>query len=176
VTQTPPHINSLEHIARQTGDALRSMAPTISAAVAHLAREEAIADGYPTTTLGDGGSRGDAELTSVERAAEARYRLRSDREQLRDDVNAVQSLVISLGYTVDRISRYRVPRLDDGEPRCSPSGHDGAEIPWVRYSRDAGNGWADPLCTAHAEPGGLCIACRKRKDRWRAESTTEVAA
>ena len=172
----PPHINHLGRLTRQIGEALTSKATLVGDAVEHLAREISVTDGYPATTLGDG-PRGTAELTSVERAAEARYRLLSDREQLRDMVTVMQQHDVAFGELLNRIMRFRAPRSPE-MPICDSSGHDGAALPWVKHSRDPRNGWSDPLCTQYAEPDGLCLACCKRKARWRAENGqgSEVAA
>lgn len=138
-----------------------------SEAIWHLAHELDYVDGLPSHTMGDGMPVGASDDTSVERAAEARYSVTSQREQLRDDLASIESLARSFGHVIDATLRMYVQSPE--APRCDGRDFSGANLLWVPHSRAADNGWRDPHCTELADASGLCPKCRIRERRWRDE-------
>ncbi len=147
---------------------LETQATRYSEAVYHLHHAEEDIDGLPTRTLADGMPHGATEDTSVERAALARYEVRSRREQVRDDLTALVDIARSFGRVIDTTIQMFAPRPE--APRCDGREFSGAALAYVPHSRDPGNGWRDPSCKAFADASGLCPACRARERRWRAEN------
>lgn len=132
-------------------------------------------DGHPTRTVTDGLPTGTDplnDLTSVERAAHARWLVSSHLAQLVDDHTAVGQLLASLVHDVNLTqtilaSAGRLAADLTGRRICDGSGFEGADLPWTKWSRHPDNGWHDPLCVDHADDSGLCDTCRLREARWR---------
>ncbi len=109
----------------------------------------------------------DVPVTGVERAAMARFRAGTLKEELRDRLDGV---VVSL-TELDRWLRLHlgndlprhIPSLCDGKAK----GYEGVALAWVPHSREPDNGWHDPTCRDAAGPTGLCDACLVRMERWR---------
>ena len=156
------------------------LATLTAEALDHIARELVITDGYASRTMSDGmpsahaihgltTGRGDDNdpqtLTPVEQAAHARWTLTAERDQIRDDIDAVIQLVDSLGRVVYRAVRLRAPI--EGPKQCDGRDFAGSAYPWVQHSRDEMNGWLDPTCRDAADTSGLCPRCRIRERRWR---------
>jgi hypothetical protein len=146
----------------------------VTAALEHVAREERVTDGYPATASGNGATCGTAtaELTSVERAADARYRLRSIREEIRDDLLALELRADALGKLCRETLGYRAP----APALCDGRSFAGAELPWTPHSHDPRNGWHDAACRDAADDSGLCPKCRVRERRWRDRNGLEPRA
>lgn len=94
----------------------------------HIARELSISDGWPTSTLGDGGSRTTAAPDArIIAAAERRCDLIGAREQIRDDLAAFQALFGDFSRMLDSILRVRVARPEPITPinaqRCAGTVH-----------------------------------------------------
>lgn len=136
------------------------LAPRITTVLAHLRRELAIVDGWGGATMSDGMPRGSSDLTGVERAADARLTIGQHLAQIEDDLNAVCSLIDSLGHTLERASRLRAPEKPLDAPVACRDAQPG---------RDGALEWGDPLCTSLAVKAGLCSACYQRERRWRLE-------
>jgi hypothetical protein len=119
-------------------------------------------DGFPTR--GEGVGRGSSEDTPVERAAlGGRLPLTRDREAILGAVDEIERLAL---HVVKLSTRY-LDRIDAATMRCSGGAGLEGSLEWGR---------AD--CHEIQEEGrreGLCMACRKRRDRWRAERSRKVA-
>ena len=112
-------------------------------------------DGFPTR--GEGVGRGSSDLTPVERAAGQLLPLTRDREAI---LRAVDEAHHALHRALKIAERY-LDRIDASSLRCTG----GAGLPGAIE-------WGRPDCTDVAEAdrkGGLCMACRKRRDRWQRE-------
>lgn len=92
------------------------------------------------------------------------YAARAEREQLRDDIRTVEALARDLRNFVARIG----PQRGLSARLCDGRGYEGWEVPWTPHGQESANGWADPTCRDGAGPRGLCPACLKRMNRWRA--------
>ena len=131
----------------------RQLEETAPASLRIITRLLALADGYGHGAPESDGSRGASELTSVETAADSRL-------ALNDDLRAIQAAVVAAAAHVHAaiaiLHAYTAPPPD---MRCNGgSGQPGAHA------------WGRPDCTDIVEPGrqsGLCIACRRRRDRWK---------
>jgi len=148
---------------------LGNLAAKMPVAIATLKRELDIVDGYPATTLGDGMSRSTADLTSVERAADARWRMSGNLDDLRDMATAIVELVNTMATMTDRALGTRAPAADVARCRDHQLGRDGALD------------WGDPTCEELPVKAGVCGACYQRERRWRigaglAERDTAPAA
>ena len=109
-------------------------------------------DGFPTR--GEGGGRGTAELTTVERAAGQLLPLDRDRR------NLIAALVEAheAMHRAIKIAGKHLDKIDASTLRCTGGAGLQGALEWGR-----------PDCTDLQEPdrkGGLCMACRKRRDRW----------
>lgn len=112
-------------------------------------------DGYPATSSGVPRTGGTAELTSVERAAHGISPLMRDHDRL---VDAIRSAAAEIAKALSICDKW-TPTVDASTLRCTG----GAGLPGALES------WGDATCTNIAEAdrrGGLCMACRKRRDRW----------
>jgi hypothetical protein len=96
---------------------------------------------------------GAAELTSVERIAGQRIAASGNVAQLRDDLAAITSLLLSAIRVARSISGW----APTPATRCSDSQH----------GRDGASEWGEPLCEELAAKAGLCSACYQRERRWR---------
>jgi hypothetical protein len=148
---------------------LGNLAVKLPAAIATLKRELDIIDGYPTTTLGDGMSRSTADLTSVERAADARWRMSGNLDDLRDMATTIVELVNTMATMTDRALGTRAPAAEVARCRDAQAGRDGALD------------WGDATCEELPVKAGVCSACYQRERRWRigaglAERDTAPAA
>lgn len=148
---------------------LGNLAARLPVAIATLRRELDIVDGYPATTLGDGMSRSTADLTSVERAADARWRMSGNLDDLRDMATTIVELVNTMNTMTDRALGTRAPAADVARCRDAQPGRDGVLD------------WGDPTCEELPVKAGTCSACYQRERRWRigaglAERDTAPAA
>lgn len=123
-------------------------------ALGHLRMIGRHADGYGTQSDDEG--RGTAELTSTERAANLRYRIGLDLEELRDTVHAFHSLN---GDLLDLIRRAwgHEQQIAEQRPLCRDGGH----------GKDGALEWHDPDCFRLATSNGLCDMHRMRWVRWK---------
>ena len=137
------------------------IAPLVTQALEHINQQLAHLDGYPTATMSDGTPHGTAEMTSVERVTHIRYSLGAQREQIRDDLEAVEQLVASLDHDCRHVLRL-VAQTRDAQPGyCDSTGREGAIV------------WADPTCRDLATKAGLCGRCYQREYRYRKEHGLE---
>ena len=134
---------------------LGNLAARLPVAIATLRRELDIVDGYPATTLGDGMSRSTADLTSVERAADARWRMSGNLDDLRDMATTIVELVNTMNTMTDRALGTRAPAADVARCRDHQLGRDGVPD------------WGRPDCEELPAKAGLCSACYRRETRWR---------
>lgn len=135
---------------------------TIGPAMTELHRRMAEHDGYPSG--GDGGRRGGSDLTPVERAANGLLPLDRDRGAIDD---AIRSATAEIHRAVTIAGKY-APRIDATALRCTGGQGEPGALEWGR-----------PDCTSIQEAdrrGGLCVACRKRRDRWKAGHGGQEAA
>lgn len=151
------------------GILLGNLAARLPVAIATLRRELDIVDGYPATTLGDGMSRSTADLTSVERAADARWRMSGNLDDLRDMATTIVELVNTMNTMTDRALGTRAPAADVARCRDAQSGRGGVLE------------WGDATCEELPAKSGVCSACYQRERRWRianglAERDTAPAA
>lgn len=149
------------------GHLMIAIAPRFTAVLQHLAREEALCDGFTSATMGDGMPRGSSEDSTVEAAAAMRYAIRSERETFRDDLDAAEQVVQSLAYRLNEAAKLYAPIAKP--PICDGSGLEGAKDRYLPNSKDPNNGWFKPGCGNFAEHGKLCSACYRRAQRWRQE-------
>ena len=96
---------------------------------------------------------GTAELTSVERIAGQRIAASGDVAQLRDDLAAVTSVLLS----AIRVARWISGWKPEATTRCRDAQH----------GRDGAIEWGDATCEELAAKAGLCSACYQRERRWR---------
>jgi hypothetical protein len=109
-----PHARTHQHAL-----ALLLAAGNIPAALEHLNREEASLDGYSASVWPDGLPRGSGATDPVTRLLEARYTVRTAREDLRDCIEAVCQTIDSLVYLVNKSQGVRVPRELRALPTCA---------------------------------------------------------
>lgn len=129
---------------------LASIAPR---ALVRIVRAMDEHDGFPTRGDGVGGRAG-SELTSVERAAGQLLPLERDRTLI---LAAIAEATEAMHRALKVAARH-MDRIDASALRCTG----GASLPGALE-------WGRPECDNIAEPdrkGGLCMACRKRRDRW----------
>lgn len=153
----------------------------------HIASELTHADGYPTRTPGaapstapnraaydeDGNLLAPVSLTSVESAAETAWRLRADRAQLHDDVEACEAFAKSMRQVMRYAQGTRIATTDVNNGRCyTDPGLDGYLL------NDEEGGWSDPGCTkkSRTKKPGMCDACRQRHERWREANQKKTLA
>ena len=134
---------------------LGNLAERLPAAVAVLRRELDVVDGYPASTLGDGMSVGTSELTSVERAADVRWMMSGNLDDLRQTADTIIELVNTLATLTNRALGTRAPAADVA--RCRDN----------QRTRDGVLEWGDPTCEELPAKAGCCIACYHRERRWR---------
>jgi len=134
---------------------LANLAERLPTAVAVLRRELDVVDGYPASTLGDGMSRSTADLTSVERAADVRWMMSGNLDDLRQTADTIIELVNTLATMTNRALGTRAPAADVARCRDAQAGRDGALD------------WGDPTCEELPAKGALCVACYHRERRWR---------
>lgn len=136
----------------QAGAALQDyIAHSITAALEHIHRELTILDGYPSGN-DEPNVTATAELTSVERTADARWSLTNAREDLRDAKAQVLKDIRELNEMANSILRMRVPRetkQPDKTKQCCAAGQVGKE---------GAIEWGDPLCLMPAVKGSMCQA------------------
>lgn len=133
---------------------LTNYAALFPEALHHIDRELRAVDGYGIGRAFDGLPHGEAELTAVERGAEARLRLSAVRSQLIDDRDAILSLISAAMHVCRDAIGVRAPiataRCRDAQP-----GRDGV-IEWGRAT-----------CEELPVKSNLCHACYMRERRWR---------
>lgn len=153
---THPRRTRLDAMLDAGAEQLRQFAELVPVALAHIDRELRALDGYSASTTGrsDPMPGGTSELTSVERIADARWRLSATRDQILDDRNAIVTLVHSAMQVCRDAIGTRAPVV---VPRCSDahSGRDGSAV------------WAIGACEDAPVKVGLCSACYQRERRWR---------
>lgn len=113
-------------------------------------------DGFPTR--GEGGGRGTAELTTVERAAGQLLPLDRDRRNL---IAALDEAHHALHRAIRLSTRY-LDKIDASTLRCTGGAGMRGAIEWGR-----------PDCDNIAEPdrkGGLCSRCRHARDKWQRQA------
>ena len=113
---------------------LGNLAARLPVAIATLKRELDIVDGHKSKTMGDGTSRSTAELTSVERAADARWKMSGNLDDLRDMAKTIVELVNTMATMTDRALGTRAPAADVARCRDAQPGRDGVLD------------WGDPTC------------------------------
>ena len=118
-------------------------------------------DGYPTSTLGTG--RSSDLSSSTERAAEARlsHDNAADWVLIHSAIESVERAAVALRDGLAACDRHQRPDpADTARQRCSGGMGQPGALDWGR-----------PDCTniAAGSRGGLCDACRMRRDRWRRE-------
>lgn len=136
----------------QAGWQLQTLvAVALTNALSHVQRELSVLDGHP-----ERGEqvpvRASAELTTVERTADARWALTDAREELRDAKANVLLAIRELNELCNRVLRMRQPKVvtkpDDTKGLCC--------------SNQAGKHgvveWGDPLCLRNGVKAGLCGA------------------
>lgn len=137
---------------------LEAVAP---AALRQIQQLSSLHDGFPSR--GESTGRGSSTMTPVERAVlagEGRSLLvlTGDRDRLSQ---AITEAAAAIHAAISVCHRYGAP-VDAGQLQCTGGvGHPG--------SMD----WGDPSCSNVQEEGrrgGLCAACRKRRDRWQRHS------
>lgn len=116
-------------------------------------------DGYQTSTLGDGGTS--SSSSSTERAVEARLRHdhAADWALIHSAIESVERAAVALHAGLAACDRHQRPDpADTARQRCSGGMGQPGALDWGR-----------PDCTniAAGSRGGLCDACRKRRDRWK---------
>jgi hypothetical protein len=94
-----------------------------------------------------------AELTSVERAADLRWTMTGDLDDLRDMAANIIELINTFQRQTDRALGVRAPVAT----RCKDALH----------GRDGSLDWGDPTCEELPVKAGLCTACYHREYRWR---------
>lgn len=155
--------------AIDAGLKLTDLATGLYSALEALQRAERDIDGYPTSTLSDGLPRGQSEDTSVERALEAMFHIKGERETFRDDLDTLVSLIDSMAYMVSAcLGRYTPPAIVKTE--CDGRKLQGSSTPYVRNSKSPDNGWYDSGCKNVPFRSGLCVSCFHRARRWRLEN------
>ena len=134
---------------------LANIAAKLPAAIDTLKRELDIVDGYASATM-QPRVHATAELTSVERAADLRWSMSGDLDDLRDMATSIAEMVATLNRQTDRALGIRAPTAAD-VARCRDSLH----------GRDGALEWGDPTCEELPSKAGLCGACYYREYRWR---------
>ena len=117
-------------------------------ALGHLRMLGRHADGYGTSSDDEGG-RGTAELTPTERAANIRYNIRRDIEEIRDTVHAFHSLN---GDLLDLV-RSAWGHEEQIAAKVSPS-----VCCEAQRGKEGAIEWGDPTCMRSADKAGMCQA------------------
>jgi hypothetical protein len=131
---------------------LASLADRFPEAIASLRRELDVVDGYSSATM-QPRVAATAELTSVERAADLRWTMTGDLDDLRDMAANIIELINTFQRQTDRALGVRAPVAT----RCKDALH----------GRDGSLEWGDPTCEELPVKAGLCSACYQRERRWR---------
>jgi hypothetical protein len=131
---------------------LASLADRYPEAIASLRRELDVVDGYSSATM-QPRVAATAELTSVERAADLRWSMTGDLDDLRDMAANIIELINTFQRQTDRALGVRAPVAT----RCKDALH----------GRDGSVEWGDPTCEELPVKAGLCSACYQRERRWR---------
>ncbi len=131
---------------------LASLADRYPEAIASLRRELDVVDGYSSATM-QPRVAATAELTSVERAADLRWSMTGDLDDLRDMAANIIELINTFQRQTDRALGVRAPVAT----RCNDALH----------GRDGSLEWGDPTCEELPVKAGLCSACYQRERRWR---------
>lgn len=131
---------------------LASLADRYPEAIASLRRELDVVDGYSSATM-QPRVAATAELTSVERAADLRWTMTGDLDDLRDMAANIIELINTFQRQTDRALGVRAPAAT----RCKDALH----------GRDGSLEWGDPTCEELPVKAGLCTACYHREYRWR---------
>jgi hypothetical protein len=131
---------------------LASLADRYPEAIASLRRELDVVDGYSSATM-QPRVAATAELTSVERAADLRWTMTGDLDDLRDMAANIIELINTFQRQTDRALGVRAPVAT----RCKDALH----------GRDGSLDWGDPTCEELPVKAGLCSACYQRERRWR---------
>ncbi len=131
---------------------LASLADRFPEAIASLRRELDVVDGYSSATM-QPRVAATAELTSVERAADLRWTMTGDLDDLRDMAANIIELINTFQRQTDRALGVRAPVAT----RCKDALH----------GRDGSLEWGDPTCEELPVKAGLCTACYHREYRWR---------
>lgn len=136
------------------------LATESSQALEHLINERNTI-GWPTTTLGDGGSRATTTDTRPERDSQQLLDLNALIDQITDDITTIAQLAASALDVTRQAKGHRVPRNPQGlEPPTYCSQNQG-------QGRDGAIEWGDPTCLELPMKAGLCSACYQRERRWR---------
>ena len=186
---THPNQRLINVAARIERDAHRT-----TMAVEHIARELSISDGWPTSTLGDGGSRTTAAPDArIIAAAERRCDLISDREQLRDDITAFETMADDYGRMLDRILRTHLARPEPTDAQRCSGRIDPTCTNWASEHTTPDTGMTDTTicdtcfqaackrCLSRAPEGRyidgqpVCGACYKRALRQRSGGTMQAS-
>ena len=159
------------------------LARDVTAALEAINERLARADGYPTQTIGASAPAGEprpvlsglcescerprpcyihdgASLTTVERAADQRYRYGLQREELRDRIEGLEIAVNStLRYARMVLGTPLAEDVTQAVPMCRDN----------QVGKHAVDEWGDPLCPMTADKGGLCqrhyLAWWRARDR-----------
>jgi len=131
---------------------LASLADRYPEAIASLRRELDVVDGYSSATM-QPRVAATAELTSVERAADLRWTMTGDLDDLRYMAASIIELINTFQRQTDRALGVRAPAAT----RCKDALH----------GRDGSLEWGDPTCEELPVKAGLCTACYHREYRWR---------
>ena len=123
---------------------LASLADRYPEAIASLRRELDVVDGYSSATM-QPRVAATAELTSVERAADLRWTMTGDLDDLRDMAANIIELINTFQRQTDRALGVRAPVAT----RCKDALH----------GRDGSLEWGDPTCEELPVKAGLCSAC-----------------
>jgi len=146
------------------------IATNLTNALAHIIQELSILDGFP--------ERGDtvqvtasSELTSVERAADARWALTNAREDLRDAKARLLTDIIALNRMCNQVIAMRAPKVvtkpEDKLKDCCANGQKGL---------DGAIEWGDPLCLLPAVKKGMCQGHYFKFWRWSKEHGVDRTA
>ncbi len=132
-------------------------------------------DGWPVRGASSG--RSSDSTSTTERAA---LTLCDDQHDHERDVSSARVAIEDMRdwwaglrtYLADgsRLAAIHRPKSDktDGQ-LCDGRPFEGSDKAWVPHSRAHDNGWHDPLCVDVADESGLCVRCKVRERRWRAE-------
>ena len=132
-------------------------ASLVTATLDHIRGELDCADGYSHGGAGDDGSRPTSTDSTVEAAMMVRQHFHNQRDQIRDDITALASILDSLMSTCRHTIGTRTPR-----PQAARCYSDPGLAGYLE--------WVDPTCQelSRSASGGMCDACRTRARRWRA--------
>lgn len=134
------------------GQRLINLAPQVTIALANLARERSICDGY--STQGDGAGRGCASSSTTEAAALMAEHIALQADDIRHTVTAIETAINTLARLVNHGIGLRAPVVI---PRCNDN----------QTGRQGGLDWGDYTCEDLPDKAGLCSRCYQRERRWR---------